>query len=295
MDKKVKNNNVESFPKVSINWFPGHMAKAGRQVKEQAALCDLILEIADARLPRSSRNPQLKQYTGKKPTVLVLNKADLTDKSEQEKWLSYFRFQDQPAVFVDARKKQGMKDLNQFLEAEYQRLSDYLTARGRRPRPLRIMMVGIPNTGKSALLNAMVGSNKVKTGNKPGLTRSVQWIRTADHQELLDSPGILWPKLEDQEAALALAAVGSISKDACPEEECGWFLLNWLMKHKPEVFAERYKVEEIPEYPEELLEMVARSRGMVRKGGIREEETYIMLLKEFRDGKLGKFMLEMPE
>lgn len=278
-----------------INWFPGHMAKAGRQVKEQAALCDLILEIADARLPRSSRNPQLKQYTGKKPTVLVLNKADLTDKSEQEKWLSYFRSQDQPAVFVAARKKQGMKELNQFLEAEYQRLSDYLVARGRRPRPLRIMMVGIPNTGKSALLNAMVGSNKVKTGNKPGLTRSVQWIRTADHQELLDSPGILWPKLEDQEAALALAAVGSISKDACPEEECGWFLLNWLMNHKPEVFAERYKVEEIPEYPEELLEMVARNRGMVRKGGIREEETYIMLLKEFRDGKLGKFMLEMPE
>ena len=278
-----------------INWFPGHMAKAGRQVKEQAALCDLILEIADARLPRSSRNPQLKQYTGKKPTVLVLNKADLTDKSEQEKWLSYFRSQDQPAVFVAARKKQGMKELNQFLEAEYQRLSDYLVARGRRPRPLRIMMVGIPNTGKSALLNAMVGSNKVKTGNKPGLTRSVQWIRTADHQELLDSPGILWPKLEDQEAALALAAVGSISKDACPEEECGWFLLNWLMNHKPEVFAERYKVEEIPEYPEELLEMVAHNRGMVRKGGIREEETYIMLLKEFRDGKLGKFMLEMPE
>ena len=278
-----------------INWFPGHMAKAGRQVMEQAALCDLILEIADARLPRSSRNPQLKQYTGKKPTVLVLNKADLTDKKEQEKWLSYFRSQDQPAVFVAARKKQGMKELNQFLEAEYQRLSDYLVARGRRPRPLRIMMVGIPNTGKSALLNAMVGSNKVKTGNKPGLTRSVQWIRTADHQELLDSPGILWPKLEDQEAALALAAVGSISKDACPEEECGWFLLNWLMNHKPEVFAERYKVEEIPEYPEELLEMVARNRGMVRKGGIREEETYIMLLKEFRDGKLGKFMLEMPE
>ena len=278
-----------------INWFPGHMAKAGRQVKEQAALCDLILEIADARLPRSSRNPQLKQYTGKKPTVLVLNKADLTEKTEQEKWLAHFKSAEQPAVFVVARKKQGMKELNQFLEAEYQRLSDYLVARGRRPRPLRIMMVGIPNTGKSALLNAMVGSNKVKTGNKPGLTRSVQWIRTADHQELLDSPGILWPKLEDQEAALALAAVGSISKDACPEEECGWFLLNWLMNHKPEVFAERYKVEEIPEYPEELLEMVARNRGMVRKGGIREEETYIMLLKEFRDGKLGKFMLEMPE
>ncbi len=278
-----------------INWFPGHMAKAGRQVKEQAALCDLILEIADARLPKSSRNPQLKQYTAKKPTLLVLNKGDLTEKYEQEKWLRYFRAQEQPAVFVAARKKQGFKELNQFLEWKYQRLSEYLTNRGRRPRPLRIMMVGIPNTGKSALLNAMAGSNKVKTGNKPGLTRAVQWVRTADHLELLDSPGILWPKLDDQEAALALAAVGSISKDACPEEECGWFLLNWLMKHRPQVFAERYKVDEIPEYPEELLEAVARSRGMVRKGGIREEETYIMLLKEYRDGKLGRFMLEMPD
>lgn len=278
-----------------INWFPGHMAKAGRQVKEQAALCDLILEIADARLPKSSRNPQSKQYTGKKPTILVLNKADLTDKHEQEKWLSYYEKQGQPAVFVAARKKVGFKELNRYLEAEYQKLSDYLVSRGRRPRPLRIMMVGIPNTGKSALLNAMVGSNKVKTGNKPGLTRSVQWVRTADHLEILDSPGILWPKLDDQEAALALAAVGSISKDACPEEECGWFLLNWLMKNRPSVFAERYKVEEIPEYPEELLEMVARNRGMVRKGGIREEETYIMLLKEYREGKLGTFMLEMPE
>lgn len=278
-----------------INWFPGHMAKAGRQVKEQAALCDLILEIADARVPESSRNPQLKQYIGKKPTILVLNKADLTEKYEQEKWLGYFKSQEQPAVFVAARHKIGFKELNQYLDQEIKKLHAYLEARGRRPRPLRIMMVGIPNTGKSALLNAMVGSNKVKTGNKPGLTRSVQWVRTADNLELMDSPGILWPKLDDQEAAMRLAVVGSISKDACPEEECGWYLLNWLMKNRPRVFAERYKVEEIPAYPEELLESVARSRGMVRKGGIREEETYIMLLKEYRDGKLGKIMLEMPE
>jgi ribosome biogenesis GTPase A len=278
-----------------INWFPGHMAKAGRQVKEQAALCDLILEIADARVPESSRNPQIKQYIGKKPTILVLNKADLTEKYEQEKWLSYYKRKEQPAVFVAARHKIGFKDLNQYLDQEIKKLHAYLEARGRRPRPLRIMMVGIPNTGKSALLNAMAGSNKVKTGNKPGLTRSVQWVRTADNLELMDSPGILWPKLDDQDAAMRLAVVGSISKDACPEEECGWYLLNWLMKHHPRVFSERYKVEEIPEYPEELLELVARNRGMVRKGGIREEEAYIMLLKEYRDGKLGKYMLEMPE
>ena len=277
-----------------INWFPGHMAKAGRQVKEQASLCDLILETADARLPVSSRNPQLKQYTGNKPVLLVLNKADLTDKAEQALWLDHFKSQDQPAVFVAARHKQGFKELNQHLDAEIKKLHEYLANRGRRPRPLRIMILGIPNTGKSALLNAMAGANKVKTGNKPGLTRAVQWVRTNENLELLDSPGILWPKLDDQEAALRLAAVGSISKDACPEDECGWYLLNWLMEKRPRVFKERYNIETIPAYPEELLELVAKARGMVRKGGIREEETYIMLLKEFRDGKLGKFMLEMP-
>lgn len=278
-----------------INWFPGHMAKAGKQVKEQASLCDLILEIADARVPASSRNPQLKQYIGKKPTILVLNKADLTEKYEQEKWLNHFKSKEQDAVFVAARHKIGFKELNQFLDREIGKLHAYLADRGRRPRPLRIMMIGIPNTGKSALLNVMAGSNKVKTGNKPGLTRSVQWVRSAEHLELLDSPGILWPKLNDQEAAMRLAVVGSISKDACPEVECGWYLLNWLMEHRPQIFAERYHIETLPEYPEELLNEVARSRGMVRKGGIREEETYIMLLKEYRDGKLGKFMLELPE
>ncbi len=280
----------------NINWYPGHMAKAGRQIKEQASLCDLILEIGDARLPRSSRNPQLKQLIGNKPSLLVLNKADLTGDEEQRRWLAFFRDRKQPAVFASAaRKKKGLKDLDQYLDREYRALCERLKERGRRPRPLRIMIVGIPNSGKSALLNAMVGANRVKTGNKPGLTRSLQWVRSGDHLELLDSPGILWPRLDDQNAALALAAVGSISRDACSEEDCGWFLLNWLKDQRPEVFRERYRVEEMPEHAEELLEQIARNRGMVRKGGIREEETYIMLLKEYREGKLGKFMLELPE
>ena len=276
----------------TINWFPGHMAKAGRQVKEQAALCDLILEVADARLPLGSRNPQLKQYTGNKKVLLLLNKADLTAREEQKQWLDYFRKHKQPAVFVSANQKQGLTNLYRMLDEEYKKLSEYLENRGRRPRPLRIMILGIPNTGKSAILNAMVGKNTVKTGNKPGLTRSVQWVRTAENLELLDSPGILWPKLEDQNVALALAALGSISKDACSEEESGWFLLNSLMANHPEVFRDRFDIDTIPEFPEELLEDIARRRGMLRKGGIREEETYIMLLKEFRSGKLGKIILE---
>ncbi|MDO4541679.1 MAG: ribosome biogenesis GTPase YlqF [Bacillota bacterium] len=277
-----------------VNWYPGHMAKAGKEVKKQVALCDLILEIGDARLPESSRNPELKKIIGNKKTVFVINKADLTEKPDRDKWLAYYEEKGVTAVFVAARKKMGFKELNMVLDKEIKALNAAMVERGRRPRPLRVMMVGIPNTGKSALLNALAGSNKVKTGNKPGLTRAVQWVRTGDNWELLDSPGILWPKLEDQEAALKLAVVGSISKDACPEEESGWYLLNWLISNKPRVFQERYKVSSIPEYPEELLEMVARSRGLVRFGGIRELETYIMLLKEFRDGKMGRLMLELP-
>lgn len=278
-----------------VNWYPGHMAKAGKEVKKQVALCDLILEIGDARLPESSRNPELKKIIGNKKTIFVINKVDLTDRTDQDKWLEYYREKNVPAVFVAARHKQGFKELNALLDKEIKVLHAQMVDRGRRPRPLRVMMVGIPNTGKSALLNAMAGSNKVKTGNKPGLTRSMQWVRTGENWELLDSPGILWPRLEDQDAAMKLAVVGSISKDACPEEESGWYLLNWLIKNKPQVFSERYKVTgELPEYPEELLEKVARNRGLVRSGGIRELETYIMLLKEFRDGKMGRLMLELP-
>ena len=277
-----------------INWYPGHMAKASKAVKEQVALCDLVLEIGDARLPESSRNPELKKIIGNKKFIYVINKADLTEKSDQDKWQAYYSNKGIPAVFVAAHKKQGFKEFNLLLRAEITKLHSYLADRGRRPRPMRVMMVGIPNTGKSALLNAMAGSKKVKTGNKPGLTRAVQWVRTGDDWELLDSPGILWPKLNDQEAALKLAVVGSISKEACPEEESGWYLLNWLLDHKPQVFASRYKVENLPDYPEDVLALVARNRGLVRSGGIRELETYIMLLKEFRDGKMGKLMLELP-
>lgn len=277
-----------------INWYPGHMAKAGKEIKNQAALCDLILEIADARLPESSRNPELRKYIGKKNSILVLNKADLTDKNDRDAWLRYYHGINQKAAFVAAQRRMGFRDLELLLNEEISVLNQSMAERGRRPRPLRVMMVGIPNCGKSALLNALAGSKKAKTGNKPGLTRSLQWVRTGENWELLDSPGILWPKLEDQDAAMRLAVVGSISKDACSEEESGWYLLNWLIRNHPQVFAERYKVETLPEYPEELLEIVARNRGMVRKGGIRETETYIMLLKEFREGKMGPLMLELP-
>lgn len=287
-----ENDNVRN--KTVINWFPGHMAKAGKEIKQQAELCDLILEIADARLPESSRNPALKNLIGRKKNVLVLNKADLTEKKDQEAWLKYYRKKGQNAAFVAAQWNMGFKDLELLLNKEIAALNEAMARRGRRSRPLRLMMVGIPNTGKSTLLNTMVGSKKARTGNKPGLTRSLQWVRTGSNWELLDSPGILWPKLEDQEAAMYLAVVGSISKDACSEEESGWYLLNWLIKHHPEVFARRYRVAALPEYPEDLLKMIAKNRGMVRKGGIREEETYTMLLKEFREGKMGRLMLELP-
>ena len=279
-----------------VNWYPGHMAKAAKAVKTQAALCDLILEIADARLPESSRNPDIGKYTGNKRTILVLNKCDLTEKADRERWLQYYSDRGQDAVFIAATRKEGFRELHALLQKDIDALDAKMVARGRRPRPLRAMMVGIPNTGKSALLNAMVGKSRVKTGDKPGLTRALQWVRTGQNWELLDSPGLLWPKLEDQEAAVKLAVLGSISKEGCSEEESGHYLLCWLLKHAPQALAARYKLSELPEEPEEALAAVAKSRGLLLSGGrVKEHETYILLLKEFRSAALGKFMLELPE
>lgn len=280
----------------TVNWYPGHMAKASKEVKKQASLCDLILEIADARLPLSSRNPILKDLIGNKPSLLLLNKADLTERPEREHWLQHYRGRDQAAVFVSVTDKTGFGEMNAHLQREIDALHQYLAERGRRPRPLRVMMVGIPNTGKSALLNALAGKRHVKTGDKPGLTRSLQWVRTGENWELLDSPGLLWPKLEDQDGAMKLAVIGSISKEGCGEEESGWYLLGWLLANDPEAIRRRYKIEELPEEREEVLASIAKSRGLLLSGGrIKERETYVLLLKEFRSGLLGRYILEKPE
>lgn len=278
-----------------VNWYPGHMAKARKGLREQVALADLVLETADARLPIASRNPELREILGRTSSVLVLNKVDLIAKSEAANWLAWYQTQGEKAVAIAATQKSGMKELKELLAREAAVINDGMLRRGRKPRPIRLIVAGIPNSGKSALLNALVGSNKVKTGDRPGLTRALQWVRCGNNVEILDSPGILWPKLTDQEAALKLAVVGSISKDACDEEESGWYLLNWLKDNAPDVFTRRFGIEAIPEYSEDLLAAIGRKRGLLQSGGqVRERDVYILLLKEFRAGTLGKLCLEKP-
>lgn len=280
----------------TIHWYPGHMAKAAKEIKKQAALCDFILEIGDARLPVSSRNPVLATLIGQKPRLLILNKADLTERSQREAWLRYYGRIGQEAVFLSAIGNLGFPDLYRLLQAESARLHAHLRERSRRPRPLRMMMVGIPNTGKSALLNALAGQKRARTGNQPGLTRALQWVRSGEDWELLDSPGLLWPKLEDQEAALKLAVIGSLSKEGCSEEESGWYLLNWLIREDPASLQTRYKLAELAAEPADILTQIAQNRGLLLRGGhVKEHETYTLLLKEFRAGLLGRHILEKPE
>ncbi len=278
-----------------VNWYPGHMAKARKGLKEQVSLADLVLETGDARLPIASRNPELHDILGRKPSLLVLNKADLIEKSTAKVWLDWYESRGEKSVFIAATQKSGMKELKDLLAQETARLNQEMVSRGRRPRPIRLIVAGIPNTGKSAVLNALVGSNKVKTGDRPGLTRALQWVRCDENWEILDSPGILWPTLEDQEAAMKLAVVGSISKDAYSEEESGWYLLNWLKENEPKAFERRFQITELPRHSEELLLEIGRKRGLLQAGGrIRERDAYILLLKEFRSGALGKICLEKP-
>ncbi len=278
-----------------VNWYPGHMAKARKGLKEQVSLADLVLETGDARLPIASRNPELHDILGRKPSLLLLNKADLIEKSAAKDWHDWYESRGEKSVFIAATQKSGMKELKDLLAQETARLNLEMASRGRRPRPIRLIVAGIPNTGKSAVLNALVGSNKVKTGDRPGLTRALQWVRCDENWEILDSPGILWPKLEDQEAAMKLAVVGSISKDAYSEEESGWYLLNWLKENEPKAFERRFQITELPRHSEELLLEIGRKRGLLQAGGhIRERDAYILLLKEFRSGALGKICLEKP-
>ncbi len=278
-----------------VNWYPGHMAKARKGLKEQIAIADLVIETADARLPIASRNPELGALLGKKPSVLILNKADLVEKADAKAWLDWYRNRGETALFVSAIEKNGLRDLKALLAEKAEILNEEMAARGRRPRPLRLVVAGIPNSGKSAVLNALIGQRKVKTGDRPGLTRALQWVRSGENWEILDSPGLLWPRLEDQDAAIKLAVVGSISKDAYGEEQSGWYLLNWLRQNKPGVFKNRYQIETLPEHSEDLLAEIGKRRGLLSGGGkIRERDAYILLLKEFRSGVLGKICLEKP-
>lgn len=275
-----------------IQWFPGHMAKTRRMIEENLKLVDAVVEITDSRIPESSRNPLLDELIGGKPRLLLLNKCDYADDALTKRWQAYYEKRGFAVLVGDCRSGRGM---NRFLPLLKKRLSALLEkrrARGMIGRPLRIMVVGIPNVGKSSFINRMANAKKTKVEDRPGVTRGKQWVTIDREVELLDLPGILWPKLDDKDAALRLAFTGAIKDDIMDTEELAEELGAYLREHYPERLLERYKLEDADG---RITERIAVKRGMVLSGGIPDtRRAAAALLDEYRSGKIGKITLEQP-
>lgn len=277
-----------------VQWFPGHMARTRRQIKESLPLVDAVVEIVDARVPVSSRNPELPELIGQKPLMVILNKCDLADENATHRRISELGKQGVTAIAVDCRSGKG---LNAFAPTVRRMLADKIEAnaqKGMAGKPLRLMVVGIPNTGKSSFINRMAGKNKAKVADKPGVTRQNQWFGIGNGIELLDTPGVLWPKFDDPDVGLRLAFIGSVKDTILDIELIAARFLTIMNENYPERIKERYKLEFSPESEEfERLELLARKRGMLISGGEPDtERAAVMLLDEYRAGKLGRITLD---
>lgn len=281
---------------MNIQWFPGHMAKARRQVEEKLSLIDVVIELLDARIPLSSRNPMIDEIIKNKPRLILLNKKDLADVSVTNAWINYFAEQGIHAHPIDSLSGSGIHkiaDLSSDLVVEMQ---EKRVARGLLPRNVRAMILGIPNVGKSSLINRLAKKNVAATGDRPGITKAQKWIKSGDRLELLDTPGILWPKFEDQAVGYRLAATGAIKDEILDLIDIASFVVDYFKIHYPERLSERYKIDQLPEDKIELLELIGRKRGCLISGGnIDYDKVAELILRELRSGKLGPFSLEDPK
>ncbi|SFA41866.1 ribosome biogenesis GTPase A [Parageobacillus thermantarcticus] len=281
---------------MTIQWFPGHMAKAKREVQEKLKLIDIVFELLDARIPMSSRNPMINEILGNKPRIVLLNKADMADEAITQQWITYFQQQQLRALAIDAQTGTGIK---QIVAASKEMLKDKfakMAAKGiKNPRPMRALIVGIPNVGKSTLINRLAGRNIAKTGDKPGVTKAQQWIKVGKEMELLDTPGILWPKFEDEEVGLKLATTGAIKDTILNLQDVAVYALNFLKQHYPERLKERYSLDGIPEEIAELFAAIGKRRGCLVSGGaIDYDKVAEIVLHDIRTEKLGRISFETP-
>lgn len=280
---------------MNYQWYPGHMTKAKRQMQEDLKLIDLIIELVDARVPVSSRNPDIDELGKNKARLILLNKADLADERYNQKWMEYFKEQGYYVVKINSRSGAGLKGIQAVVQEACREKIERDRKRGILNRPVRAMVVGIPNVGKSTFINAYAGKACIKTGNKPGVTKGKQWIRLNKSLELLDTPGILWPKFEDQNVGLRLAMIGSINDEILNIEELALEVIRYLVSEYPGILQERYQVQE-EEEPLRILEQIAENRKCIQKGNTLDYgKASGILMEEFRNGKLGRITLEYPK
>lgn len=279
---------------MQLNWYPGHMTKAKRQMQEDIKLVDLVIELVDARIPYSSRNPDIDGLGKNKFRLVLLNKADLADEAYNQAWCQYLKEQGIHAVKIDSRNKAGMKQIHNVIQEVCKEKFERDRRRGILNRPVRAMVVGIPNVGKSTFINSFAGKACAKTGNKPGVTKGKQWIKLNKNVELLDTPGILWPKFEDETVGMHLAYIGSINDNIVDTTELALALIQTLVKDYPGILANRFELDESVECLE-ILGQIAKNRGCLKKGS---EFDYTkaagLLLDEFREGRLGRITIETP-
>ncbi len=282
--------------KMNIQWYPGHMTKTRRQIEADLKLVDAVCEIVDARIPISSRNPDIDAICGNKPRIIVLNRMDLADNEATKQWMQYFRNKSFAAVATDCKTKKGINNFQPAVRSVLKEKIERNAAKGMN-KPLKVMVVGIPNVGKSTLINQISGRKGAKAENRPGVTRGKQWVNVDNGLLLLDTPGILWPKFEDPNVGMMLAYTGAVKEGVIDIEELAARLMELLLRFYPETLRDRYKVEAeqgTPGYM--LLEEAGRKRGyLLSKGEIHTERMAKVLLDEYRSGKLGHFTLEMPE
>lgn len=299
------NKNETNENRMNINWYPGHMAKTRRQISEDLKLVDIVIELLDARIPISSQNPDIAQITKNKKKLIVLNKADLANDVENKKWIKYFEEQGIPAVLTDSNSGKGIQDCIKKVEQIMSEELKVQAEKGRIGRKIRAMILGIPNVGKSSFINRISKRVTAGVGNKPGVTKQKQWIRINENIELLDTPGVLWPKFESEEVALHLAFTGTIKEDILQRTEIAYQLTKFLLENERKFLCERYKLDEkrveqilSQEQAEnvnvyEVMLEIGKKRGCIISGGnIDDEKTAKILLDEFKNGKLGRITIE---
>ena len=290
---------------MNINWFPGHMAKTRKQITDDLKLVDVVIEILDARIPISSQNPEIQQITQNKKKVIILNKCDLSDENDNKKWIEHFIKKGHKVVLVDSNTGKGVNEVIKQTQAVMADELKRLAEKGRIGRKIRVMIVGIPNVGKSSFINRIAKKNSAEVGNRPGVTKQKQWIRINDEIELMDTPGVLWPKFESEEVALNLSFTGTIKDDILEITEIAYCLTKFLLENYKNNLLERYSLDEqaindilAQDQDEnlniyEIMQLIGKRRGAVISGGnIDDEKTSKIILEDFRSGKLGKITLE---
>lgn len=280
---------------MTIQWFPGHMAKARREITEKLKLVDIVIELLDSRIPLSSRNPMIDEIVQQKPRMVLLNKSDLADAKIVQAWIAYFKQQGLTALPINSISGKGISDISVKAEELVADKREAQLRKGINPRAIRAMILGIPNVGKSSLINRLANRNVAKTGDKPGVTKGQQWIKVGKSLELLDTPGILWPKFEDQQVGYRLAATGAIKDEIFHFDDVALFIIEYFREHYPGQLKARYDIEDLSEDKVEILEQIGKRRGCLIAGGnIDYDKASEIVIRELRSGKLGPFCLETP-